>query len=274
MKYALTALIILLYVHLEAQNAEPLINAEKAFGQSCLKLGIRDGFLAWVDSTGIQVTEKGPVNAQWLWTSIPAFDGIFSWSPSYAEMSISGDWGYTTGNYEHRSKTLQDTVNESGQYSTVWHRNSAGEWKYLIDFGNRHEHLLPDKKAYTISIAKFKSERDNDSAVMVGLDKLFTESLGKNPREAYAKYGSVFYLLNIPQHKLVKGIDDAMPIILSFSTSPAYHVSGIFISTGKDMAVIYGSVNEAGKSGSFMRIWRCEKDGWKIALEVIRIPTE
>ena len=137
--------------------------------------------------------------------------------------------------------------------------------KEHLNFGNRHEHLVPEKKAYSITIPKFKSDHNFDSAGLVDLDNLFTKSFLENPREAYAKYGSNFYLLNVPQHKLVKGIDDAMPIILSFSTPLTYHVSGIFISTGKDMTAIYGSVNEAGKSGSFMRSGDAKKTNGRLS---------
>ena len=52
---------------------------------------------------------------------------------------------------------------------------------------------------------------------------------------------------------------------------PLYHVSGIFISPGGDMAAVYGSIENPAKTGSYLRIWRFEKTGWKIALEVIRI---
>ncbi|HEY2349051.1 MAG TPA: hypothetical protein VGH64_08555, partial [Puia sp.] len=77
-------------IHLSAQNAQVLVAAEKAFEKSCLESGIRNGFLANVDSNGIEFTEKGPVDAKEFWRSLPAFDGIFSWSPSYSEMSVSG----------------------------------------------------------------------------------------------------------------------------------------------------------------------------------------
>src|SRR5664279_202943 len=118
-------------IHLSAQNAQPLIAAEKTFEKSCIESGIRNGFLANVDSNGIDFTEKGPVDAKEFWRSLPAFEGIFSWSPSYAEMSVSGNWGYTTGNYEHRSKTLNDPPDECGQYTTLWGKDDQGKWKYL-----------------------------------------------------------------------------------------------------------------------------------------------
>jgi len=36
------------------------------------------------------------------------------------------------------------------------------------------------------------------------------------------------------------------------------------------MAYIYGRTILNGKTENYQRIWRHEKDGWKIALEVLR----
>src|SRR4051812_26639918 len=123
-------------IPLAAQNGLALVAAEKAFEKSCFEMGIRNGFLAHVDSNAIVFTGKGPVDAKQFWRSLPAFEGIFSWSPSYSELSLSGDWGYTTGNYQHRPRTLQDQPDECGQYTTLWGKNNQGVWKYLMDIGN------------------------------------------------------------------------------------------------------------------------------------------
>jgi hypothetical protein len=77
-KYFALVISTFLSIHLSAQNAQALVAAEKAFEKSCLESGIRNGFLANVDSNGIDFSEKGPVDAKQFWRSIPAFDGIFS----------------------------------------------------------------------------------------------------------------------------------------------------------------------------------------------------
>ena len=271
MRNTLVFLLLIFFAgHLAAQNAEALIKAEKAFEQSCLKLGIRNGFLAWVDPAGVEFSEKGPSNAKQLWSSYPAFEGIFSWAPSYAEMSISGDWGYTTGNYEHRAKSLTDAVDDAGQYTTIWHKNARGEWKWLADIGNKHVPLAPQKQSNTILVRKFKATDHADSAGLADLERTFISLFEKNAGAAYKKFGSSQYILNLPNHLLVKGTDSALVLIQSLPSLPVYQSSGIFISPGKDMAAVYGSISHSDKTGSYLRIWRFEKDDWKIALEVIR----
>src|SRR5258706_14940904 len=57
-KYFALVVSICFSIHLSAQNARALVAAEKAFEKSCLESGIRNGFLANVDSNGIDFTEK------------------------------------------------------------------------------------------------------------------------------------------------------------------------------------------------------------------------
>jgi hypothetical protein len=272
MKYSLLFLLsIALYFPLRAQNADPLVNAEKAFEKTCLEKGIRDGFLAHVDSNAIIFTGKGPVNAKQFWASLPVLKGVFSWSASYAEMSISGDWGYTTGNYEHRANTLADTVNDSGQYNTVWHKTENGEWKYLFDMGNAHPPAPLDKYSKTITIEKISDGNKTNSDNIMYLEKGFILSYEKNISDAYQKSGSEKYILNITGYGPVTSTDLAMALIKKNSPAMKYQPAGTIISPGKDLAAVYGSFDRDNGHGSYLRIWRHEKNGWKIALEVIRI---
>ena len=266
------ALVVSIYcsIHLSAQNAQVLVAAEKAFEKSCLESGIRNGFLANVDSNGIDFTEKGPVDAKQFWRSLPTFDGIFSWSPSYSELSISGDWGYTTGNYEHRAKTLNDLPDECGQYTTVWGKNDRGEWKYLIDIGNAHDCMPLDKNAKILTVDKYGAGQQGSQEKLSGKEKEFITSFGQNRRDAYLKYGSSTYILNMPHHHPVTSRDSAVLLLNKLGTTLTFHPAGIKISPGKDMAAAYGTFDMGSKTGSYVRIWRHEKTGWKIALEVIR----
>lgn len=268
-KYFLLFISICPFFHLSGQNSHALVAAEKAFEKSCLDLGIRNGFLANVDSNGIDFTEKGPVDAKQFWRSLPAFEGIFSWSPSYAELSISGNWGYTTGNYEHRPKTLKDPPDECGQYTTLWGKNDRGEWKYLMDIGNAHTCAPLEKNPAIITIEKYGAGQQGSQEKLSGKEEEFINSFGKNIRDAYSKYGSAKYILNLAQHHAVTSRDSAV-ILFDKMGALKYLPAGIKISPGKDMAAAYGTFNLGNKTGSYVRIWRHEKTGWKIALEVVR----
>ena len=50
-------------------------------------------------------------------------------------MAKSGELGFTTGPWTFQPKTIQDSVVARGQYSTVWKKQKAGEWKFIVDMG-------------------------------------------------------------------------------------------------------------------------------------------
>jgi hypothetical protein len=49
-----------------------------------------------------------------------------------------------------------------------------------------------------------------------------------------------------------------------------YTMSGWGVSPVPDMGYTYGTAIINGKTENYMRIWRREKAGWKIAVEVLR----
>jgi len=60
-----------------------------------------------------------------------------SWTPVGADISASGDLGYTYGTYEFRSKDKEGkpTV-EYGKYTSIWKLQKDGSWKVVLDMGN------------------------------------------------------------------------------------------------------------------------------------------
>jgi ketosteroid isomerase-like protein len=59
------------------------------------------------------------------------------WTPVGADISASGDLGYTYGNYQFHSKNKdgKDTV-EYGKYTSIWKQQKDGSWKVVLDMGN------------------------------------------------------------------------------------------------------------------------------------------
>ncbi len=59
------------------------------------------------------------------------------WAPVGADISASGDLGYTYGNYEFHSKDKdgKPTV-EYGKYTSIWKLQKDGSWKVALDMGN------------------------------------------------------------------------------------------------------------------------------------------
>ena len=119
------------------QGAHLLRKLEADFAQAVAQHG-RDAFLTYFAEDGVEissgtVTTKDQMRKQPQW---PAGTSL-TWGPTKAEMSISGDLGYTYGNYVFSSKTKDAKIEtETGIYMTVWKRQSDGSWKVVLDAGS------------------------------------------------------------------------------------------------------------------------------------------
>ena len=60
-----------------------------------------------------------------------------TWSPVGADISASGDLGYTYGNFEFHAKDKDGkAVVEYGKYTSIWKQQKDGSWKVVLDMGN------------------------------------------------------------------------------------------------------------------------------------------
>jgi ketosteroid isomerase-like protein len=59
------------------------------------------------------------------------------WVPVGADISSSGDLGYTYGNYEFHAKDKDGKpVVQYGKYTSIWKLQKDGSWKVVLDMGN------------------------------------------------------------------------------------------------------------------------------------------
>jgi ketosteroid isomerase-like protein len=59
------------------------------------------------------------------------------WTPVGGEMAASGDFGYTYGTYEFRSRDKEGKLfSDHGKYTTIWKKQKDGSWKVALDMGN------------------------------------------------------------------------------------------------------------------------------------------
>jgi ketosteroid isomerase-like protein len=109
-----------------------LLDAERKFSKVSAELGARESFLLYAAKdvrlfrndhfpfVGKMAAADAltPLTAEWTWT------------PSFAGVSISGDLGYTYGAYELVEKA--GAISERGNYARVW-KKVLGDWKLVID---------------------------------------------------------------------------------------------------------------------------------------------
>ncbi len=122
----------------ENSNAskEELIKTDKEFSEKSIKEGISAAFIAYSDNDVILMRDgqfpiMGKKDLEEYYSKMKSSNAKLEWSPVKAEVSESGELGYTFGNWIYMAK---DTV--YGNYITIWKKQKDGSWKFVLDGGN------------------------------------------------------------------------------------------------------------------------------------------
>ncbi len=115
-----------------------LMRLDKQFSDSCKKNGKSDAFMKYLDSAGILLRPdyypiEGYSTTDYL-IEQQLEDIDFSFFPTQAEVSASGDMGFTYGVYQIKPHAY-DTI-LYGTYTNVWRKQADGNWKLLLNAEN------------------------------------------------------------------------------------------------------------------------------------------
>jgi len=254
-----------------AQNGiDALVQAEKDFAAYSVAHTTKEAFQKYIDSNSIMFDNGKAVNAVEIWNKRENRPGILNWRPQFAEISASGDFGYTTGPWTFQA-TANDTIVGRGQYSTVWHVDKNGDWKFLVDFGINNTQVN-NKELRIINAPK---EIQNDKIIthvypLVMADQNFNAALAKKKAKAFQGWLSKESILTRIGYLPAATVEERKVIIDATPSNIQYTMIGWGVSSVPDMGYTYGTATKDGKTNNYFRIWRLEKGGWRIALEVLR----
>lgn len=121
-----------------AKGAELLFQLEADFARDAALHG-HDAFLTWFAEDGVELDDGGGIVSKGEMRKQPAWaEGTsLTWTPVKADMSASGDLGYTYGNYvfKHKDKAGK-LITDYGKYTSIWKKQKDGLWKVVVDMGN------------------------------------------------------------------------------------------------------------------------------------------
>lgn len=119
----------------EAAWKNEIIKTDKEFSKASSTMGMKKAFIEYMDDDGILLRpNRMPIigaNAIEYLTEINDSTYTLTWEPSSAQVSASGDLGYSYGIYNLQ---LQDTTLQ-GTYVSIW-KQKDGKWKFVLDTGN------------------------------------------------------------------------------------------------------------------------------------------
>src|SRR6266850_2379145 len=117
---------------------DSLAAAERAFAATSVRQGIKPAFLEYLAADGI-VFRPTATNGRKAFGAQPPSAAKLAWEPAYAEVSVAGDLGYTTGPWELHAPPERNLPPSYGHFISVWKRPRGGAWRVAVDIGTVHE---------------------------------------------------------------------------------------------------------------------------------------
>jgi ketosteroid isomerase-like protein len=259
------------------KDLQKLINVERNFATLARKENTRRAFLAFLSDDAV-VFEQGPVNGKKRWEERPTDDSKLDWDPEFADISVSGDLGYTTGPWEYRIHRTNKEPDAHGHFVSVWKKTPAGLFQNILDIGVNHPHD-PESHPLKTSIIHAKAGIDFHSRAVSIMDREqeFIASLDKGGSKAHiatlSREARLYRTGKIPMTipSLTRTVAERE------GATVRYHPIKGELSSSGDLGYVYGTAswndgleNDAEVHANYTRIWKNE-DGthWKIVLEII-----
>lgn len=128
----------------EALKSE-LMEADIAFARMAFEQGRNVAFLEFMAEDVTIMPRRGDLirgrNAYRKQLSeSSAAEPVVRWKPFFADISQSGDLGYTMGTFQYfENKQEGAAVLREGSYVTIWKKQPDGRWRFVFDAGNDKE---------------------------------------------------------------------------------------------------------------------------------------
>lgn len=220
-------------------STKSLLKAEKEFAESLAKNGAKTAFTSFAAADGL-VFRPNPVNAKTFYATQTESKDL-SWTPVYAKVSRSGDWGFTTGPYtEKGDKTAY------GQYLSVW-KAKDGKWELDLDMGTSNNKPLNKVTPLFVEPKDFyKPKFLNDKQRAAGADiiatteKTLNATLKSYGMAAFAGFLNPDARLLFPGYEPIIGKDNIVPFFNGMVSKVSFKTTKVSKADGGDLAYTYG----------------------------------
>ena len=257
----------------KASAFDALVAAERGFAADAQARGVNAAFLAAAGEHGV-VFRPAPLRVADVYAKAEPAEFSLQWGPAAAEIAPSGDLGYTYGPYVLSSKDGE--ARGTGHYFTVWEREGDdGAFHFRSDIGISHAPVplathVQRRGSHDDTAARAgKAERTARLDALRELDSGLLPRLRREPQEAvYASIGADdLVLLRDGQTPMTAPFDTAT--LAAADLGDAIHMTASErISNDATLATTYAAPAD-GRGPSWVRVWRHEAAGWKLAVELL-----
>jgi ketosteroid isomerase-like protein len=272
----------------QQENLSPalssLLTAEREFAAASLEEGIRASFWKYFADDGISISPTPHIYKEYALKIPPPAHPLartLYWEPIVADVSSSGDLGYTMGPASLKDSAKGDVPTWYGFYFSIWKRQKDGGWKVAVDVGTGSTNVVEKyfgqrlTPAIHASFTSGPGTPHGKTAVteLFNCEKTFSKSAAMGSvRSAYQK------VLDPHARALREGLvplsgKEAILAYLAKGTAlRSVEPMHADVSAAGDMGYTYGAYRDGKKpkdpGGYYARLWRRDVKGvWKIVVE-------
>lgn len=262
----------------QTDKVSQLISSENFFAALAKEKGIKKAFLKVSDDYTL-IFRPDPIEPEKFFKDKQDDSGVLSWEPSYARISKSGDWGFTTGPYTFK-ESEESTTTYYGQYLSVWKKNHKDIWKLALDLGIPHPKPTKSPKLMFVNpsnerfMHQYSSVRQKQREDLVfSSDELFATTLTADNNVARQTFLASDSRLLFPGYEPIIGKD----AVIAFWQNQNVKLSSKPVKADRaysgELAFTYGNatISKAGddKLYHYVRIWEMQSDfQWNVLLEI------
>lgn len=259
-----------------------LIAAERAFARTSAVQGTRDAFLAYLAEDAV-IFRPFPVNGRKWMTEHPDQAGLLTWRPAFADISRSGNFGYTTGPWEFRKDRTERKPQRTGSFVSIWKRQADGKWKVALDTGIAYPQTgVPPRAPEPASTrpgarASARVDPAAEREALLELDRAFArETAQRGAAAAFADHlADTGRLLRNNYFPLTAGREIRAYLATQTGTMSWRPTDGE-VSNAGDLGYTYGVAEYLPPDGdgtteysNYLHIWKRQANGrWRVVLDV------
>ena len=265
-----------------SEQLQALVYAERSFAQTSKEKSTKEAFTTYMSDSGF-IFKSGPIPGKKFWQDAEQGSDLLTWEPVFADISSSGDLGYTTGPWEFRTRRNDPDPVGAGYYVSVWKKEKDG-WKVALDIGISHPVSPQKKETLHFSSKPTSTTKVGDEKILkkelLDKEQEFINTQSKNDWGAYPAFitadtriyrpGSVPFIADEQRNQLFSETDKKFSYQI---------IDGVVASSG-NLGYVYGKAiiaitndgNTKTLNGNYLRIWK-KSDGtdWKLVLDIVNI---
>jgi ketosteroid isomerase-like protein len=270
----------------ETSALQSMVDTERAFAKMSEEQGVRPAFMSFIADDGILFRPTAVKGKQWMMEHpLPPSEKrpLLSWQPTFADIALAGDMGYTTGPWEFKGDRNDTKPVAFGNFLTVWKRQPNGSWKFAIDLGISNPQ--PDQPVTPWQLptnyreppsGRQRDVRSETNALLAREREFSGDSAARSAQKAFDAYAAeevrVFRNKSLP----FVGKANAAAAIPASSIVWTWEPAFADVSQSGDLGYSYGTYELAEKdspekveTGNYYRIWKKQGSRWKVVTDLL-----